>query len=82
MYEKNPLPRFVLREYLGWRSESLTEDKMHFWEQFALNIFQAMLSQLHFDPAKATLLSKILIPIRDTLNVLYPPNAPGFPNAK
>lgn len=49
---------------------------LNFWEQLGLTIFTAILQQLHFDPTKATTLSKVLIPIRDTLNTLYPPT-PG-----
>jgi len=49
---------------------------LNFWEQLAINIFQAILSQLHFDPAKHQTLKNVLTPIRDTLNILYPPTAP------
>lgn len=45
---------------------------MNFWEQLAVNIFQAILSQLHFDPEKHKTLRNVLVPIRDTLLVLYP----------
>lgn len=46
---------------------------LNFWEELGLTIFTAVLRQLHFDPTKASTLSKVLIPIRDTLNTLYPP---------
>jgi hypothetical protein len=44
-----------------------------FFEQLGITIFVALLHQLHFDPAKHAGLGKVLIPIRDTLNTLYPP---------
>lgn len=55
---------------------------MTFWEQLGLTIFSSILSELHFNPAKLTLLSKILIPIRDTLNMLYPPGSVTLPAGK
>ena len=74
MYDQKPLPRFVLSEYLGWRSETQMGVAMNFWEQMGLTIFATILSELHFNPAKLGLLTKILVPIRDTLNLLYPPS--------
>jgi len=45
---------------------------MNFWEELGLTIFSAILRQLKFDPSKHTLLEKVLTPIRDELNMLYP----------
>lgn len=55
---------------------------MNFWEQLGLTIFASILTQLHFDPNKVNTMSKILIPMRDTLNMLYPPNAVILPVPK
>jgi hypothetical protein len=74
MYDENLYIPFRLAEYLGWRSESQWGAEMNFWEQLGLTIFASILNQLHFDPAKVTTMSKVLIPMRDTLNLLYPPN--------
>ena len=49
----------------------------NFWEQLGLNVFQTILAQLHFDPARQSLLRNVLVPIRDTLLVLYPINPPA-----
>lgn len=45
---------------------------LSFWEQLGLSVFQAILAQLHFDPTRQGLLRNILVPIRDTLLILYP----------
>jgi hypothetical protein len=45
---------------------------MNFWEELGLTIFNAILRQVKFDPAKHALLAKVFIPIRDELLVLYP----------
>ena len=52
---------------------------MNFWEQFAVTIFAGLLAGLHLNTSAKGLLANILIPIRDTLNVLYPPSAPASP---
>jgi hypothetical protein len=46
---------------------------LNFWEELALTIFNAILRQIKFDPAKHTALATVLIPVRDELNILYPP---------
>lgn len=46
---------------------------LSFWEQFAVAIFQGILTGLHLTPTNIPVLGKVLIPIRDTLNLLYPP---------
>jgi hypothetical protein len=74
MCEQKQFVPFKLSEYLGWRSEAYEGANMNFWEQLGLTIFQSVLAELHFNPAKVTTLSKILIPIRDTLISLYPLN--------
>lgn len=47
-----------------------------FWEQFAITIFQALLTGLHVNTSQTSLLANILRPIRDSLNILYPPTPP------
>lgn len=52
---------------------------MNFWEELGLSIFTAILRQLHFDAAKHATLKNVLVPIRDTLLVLYPLDTPAGP---
>jgi hypothetical protein len=52
---------------------------MNFWEQLALTIFNSILSEIKFDPAKHTTLAKVLVPIRDELLLLYPLATPPAP---
>ncbi len=47
-----------------------------FWEQMGITIFQALLTDLHVNPAKLSTLTKVLTPIRDVLNSLIPPSPP------
>lgn len=49
---------------------------MNFWEQFAITIFQGLLTGLHVNTSATSTLAKVLVPIRDSLLVLYPLNAP------
>jgi hypothetical protein len=52
---------------------------MNFWEELGLTIFNAILRQIKFDPAKHALLATVLVPIRDELLVLYPLAPPAPP---
>jgi hypothetical protein len=43
-----------------------------FWENMGVAVFQALIAELHVNPAKLAAINKILIPIRDSLNLLLP----------
>jgi hypothetical protein len=42
------------------------------WEQFAFSMFMGILQGLHVDPAKLPLLKHILVPIANSIMILYP----------
>lgn len=43
-----------------------------FWEQLAFSILMSVLQGLHVDPAKLPLLKHILVPIANSIIILYP----------